>query len=151
MRRILDLKNEVESLHCFINRDRSDIKLRSDYLNDLFIRLSMIDFNLLERELKDDIFHIINGVYLLLFDLFKNKEIKKSTTRDLFYLFNDDNFKYILNHSSFLSASKRFEKENNQFKWDILLKSFNPLKNTSDIKKITQQAYAVFENINGLK
>lgn len=152
MRSTLDLKNEFESLHCFKNKGRSDLEIRSDCLNELFIRLSMIDFNHLERELKEDIFHIINSVYLLSLDLFKSKKIKQSTTRDLFDLFNNERFKYILNHFSFLLANKRFEQENNsQLKRDILLKSYNPLKNTSDIKKITQQAYTVFEKINELK
>lgn len=152
MRNTLDLKNEFESLHCFKNKGRSDLEIRSDCLNELFIKLSMIDFNHLERELKEDIFHIINSVYLLSLDLFKSKKIKQSTTRDLFDLFNNERFKYILNHCSFLLANKRFEQENNShLKRDILLKSYNPLKNTSDIKKITQQAYTVFEKINELK
>ena len=153
---------ELKYLSTYSTNKTEDCNLKIQYLNELFLKIAMIDLNDLDRDLKEDIFSYINDIYSFSYFYFiargqmkyKNiaaESIYSQTSKDLYLLFKDKDFKSFLSGELFLSVSRDFEtvKEKyfnkNTHEYDFIMESFKEQNSPLSESFITNNAFTCFE------
>lgn len=153
---------ELKYLSTYSTNKTEDCNSKIQYLNELFLKMSMIDLNDLDRDLKEDILSYINDLYSFSYFYFiargqmKHKTIAAESiysqaSKDLYLLFKDKDFKRFLSGELFLSVSRDFETVKEKYfnkntqEYDFIMESFKEQNTPLSNSFIINNAFNCFE------